>query len=588
MYKNTENAASEKESDTLSIQKPITRSKSLHIQLSNESWENGHVNFFLNAVPFSFGSGKYYATALADYFIDTVENSPPQEHYFVYEIGAGLGSLSQYFLNHLAAQKPDLYQRTTAVVTEYNDKQVKQLQDHNLFYDHKDHVTIQKLDFCNLPQNLDPPPFLVFFTNLIDSIPCHHFEVKSDGIYELQVETKLSTSFEHFDTTVFPPRVLNANELKDCCFEDNSVSKRTLMRHISNHLDESFLPIPLAKTALTDTQKKQIIQFVDTTLSIEKYSQKRLLFNAHFDAYTAIKQLLSCPSLQGGIIGLDFGVTSPNDLNDTAALSAHYNSTLFTTVYCPLLENEVSEIAHYASCQHLSGNTTKKSSKIGGPISILIAPRSSANPNQKIDSFSKTIGQTNSQKTEIAQEQITHLAKEKNTDISNILATLTPNEQSNFSLQLTIANHYLQSQEFDKSLSVIETAIQEFGPTAIPFYALSGIIYESLKINDKTISAFQNCLFYANDNFPEAHYGLALYYLSKKDLIKFIHHAQQFLQTNTTLDPWQILSSIIQVLAVSNEQELYTNIKMWCLEMIKTHPHHIPKDVHAWFTETYN
>ena len=99
------------------VQGPVSRSRSLRMHLATLAWARGVETFFLNQVPFSFGTGAVEAAnlvALVRFRAARVPLGPIR----IWELGAGLGLLSRHCLDQLQRECPEVYARCVFEVSD--------------------------------------------------------------------------------------------------------------------------------------------------------------------------------------------------------------------------------------------------------------------------------------------------------------------------------------------------------------------------------------------------------------------------------------------------------------------------------------
>ena len=99
------------------VQGPVSRGMSLRMHLGKLAWAKGVETFFLDQVPFSFGTGAVEAAnivALIRFRAARVLEGPIR----IWELGAGLGLLSRHCLDVLLRESPEVYARCVFEVSD--------------------------------------------------------------------------------------------------------------------------------------------------------------------------------------------------------------------------------------------------------------------------------------------------------------------------------------------------------------------------------------------------------------------------------------------------------------------------------------
>lgn len=227
--------------DKIVIQSPVQRSESIRARLAELAWTEGLSAFVTNGVPFSFSSGRVLAGGVA-HIVNALAKQARAVS--VVELGAGIGYLSAFCLDSLKDQFPDAYSRSEFVVTDGGPALVRDAESRGVLARHPDRARHAVADLRDKPSILKHQPQLILMSYLVDAIPPRHVERRADGLYTARIETSIPDDVAIVDAGLWPPRILQANQLVEILQSSIEAMPPALARKVVPHLAETWSWVP--------------------------------------------------------------------------------------------------------------------------------------------------------------------------------------------------------------------------------------------------------------------------------------------------------------------------------------------------------
>lgn len=268
------------------IQTYSSRFETPRVAVCNEAFAKLGIDIYSSQnIPFAGRTSEFFANSMVTLLISRIKNLPPRGHYHIYEFGVGNGILAKRILSLLKKTHNELYKKITLHLIDSSPTLIKELGSLNIFSTFKGHVTIELADATTYRYPF--PPFFVYFTNLIDSLPCRHIRMEENGkAYEVTIKT-----FAQNNTFAEETRLVPIEKVKNMLKDERSDLKKLISSRNKN-------------------EKPQVFNY--------PYGARKFLIST-------IKQLV-----EGGfVLFSDFGTTS---YNQKASLWSEYGLAIFFSV----------------------------------------------------------------------------------------------------------------------------------------------------------------------------------------------------------------------------------------------------------------
>ncbi|MCP4049389.1 MAG: hypothetical protein GY730_01605, partial [bacterium] len=326
--------------NSIEIQSSVSRFKSIRIILADLYWKNyGLSNFFTERIPFSARNGKAFAEKLAGLYIKTLElktaekKSNSDNFIHVYELGAGHGLLSKFFLDTLHSKYPEIYKQTIVHITDNSKLIIKKLRKLSIFKKHSNNISFQIIDAAEPEFNSHELPFFIYSSQLIDALPAYHIEADKKEVSELLIKTTINEDASLLDTSVYPPVPIDAKTIKKILLGKNKKKKLLLAPRILPLLKEEIVKQDIETTSyLSPENKASIKEFISSSDITEK-----TYFNYSPEIESHISTVSSSLLPEGLYVTSDFGFSQKTGHNTSDFLLAGYCSTSFYSVCFPLI-----------------------------------------------------------------------------------------------------------------------------------------------------------------------------------------------------------------------------------------------------------
>ncbi len=191
------------------IQEPVARPQTLRARMAASAWREGTATFVTNEVPFSYSSGPLLAKSIAELVHERAKRTRGPIR--VMELGAGLGYLSRHVLDRLRDEAPEVYGQCEFIVTDGTADVAEEVEARGIFQTHGDRVSTGVADLRELDTIVARQPHVVLMSYLLDSIPPR--VVSEEG--EVEIATSISSDATLADTSVWPPRFLTGEDLRN-------------------------------------------------------------------------------------------------------------------------------------------------------------------------------------------------------------------------------------------------------------------------------------------------------------------------------------------------------------------------------------
>jgi len=287
------------------VQKFSSRFETPRMKIDNEVWEHtGLAPFSTDHVPYSGRTGFAYADKIVKLLVTRlaqVERQSEMAKIDIYEFGTGTGLLSKHMLDLLKIHHPSVYQRVTIHLSDISETAIKRLRESKVHKDHEDHVAYDIIDAAE--PRFPCPPFLVFHTYLVDSMPTRHIEISENQIWEVQIQTSVKAGSSVIDTTDPDLPVLDEKAISEL-LNGSDVQRRLLLApKLLNAIDETPMRVPIENVKNMAQDERHRIQELATKL------KKDGRFNYSYMVDRSCQKIMKCMANGGILLISDYGKT---------------------------------------------------------------------------------------------------------------------------------------------------------------------------------------------------------------------------------------------------------------------------------------
>lgn len=281
------------------LQAAVSRDKSLAYRISDTAWKNGLETFYMEGVPLSLFTGKWFAGQCGALYQALAKRFGRDQRHKLVEYGAGTGMFSKHLLDCLSLDK-GLYERTSVAVTDYAEASIKTLRESGQFKAFEGHVSCYPLDVLNSDLSEGIQPLLGFLILLLDSLPARHLVVDNGVLQEVVVKTFVSEDVRVLDTRKLPFKTLGYEDVQAFVREQDYEALTHFYPQLAPFLSEEFEKVSVSGLAHQDFLE-DFIQDLD--------SCQPVYFNYSASALEMLRQLIQTIPNGGGLVVGDFGFT---------------------------------------------------------------------------------------------------------------------------------------------------------------------------------------------------------------------------------------------------------------------------------------
>jgi tetratricopeptide (TPR) repeat protein len=500
----------------LILRKNISRKNSLKILLSNLSWERGIGNFFIEDVPFSYSTGKSFAAKLTN-LIEYFSELTPNKKTYLYELGAGLGILSKNILDLIKTKKPDLYKNILLNISDSSPTIVDHFTRLNIFEKHLSKTNLQLANAANPAFNINQKPKLTYMTYVYDSLPARHIEIDNKEIFEIRITETIDKDEKIFNSTVFPPKLINAQEIKSL-LQDEYIKLLPIVSKLTNIIQEEHTKFHIDKiTDISSEEKKELLEFVETIDNLEPFQ-----FNYSYELGVSLRKIIKQMPNESGFLTLDFGTTKPLPIKKDNLPIISFGAVSASPVFFPYIQ--------YIAKQENTHCFITDNTQGHNQVLLIYKGNSPENTKKVFDSNFNDINKSNQ-----AFSTIESIKKNKDyylsdpNKIENLIKKLPKYDQESYYLVINIATILYNAKQYKKALYYTELSLKSYKAIAIPSYLLLGKIYSKLDDTNNAITHLKKAL-EISKVYADAYNELGIILCEKKAYSQFLSAAKQYLR----------------------------------------------------------
>jgi len=453
------------------VQPPVPRYDSVRTKLSDAAWGSGIEAFFLHAVPFSYSTGKSFASRIARLIAFAVQryskSRPTGSQLHLYEFGAGLGVLALHILDLLREQYPDLYSRLVYHVTDCSELIMEQAERLGVLGGHQEHVRLDVLDALRPQFRRGEEPAVVIQSYMVSSLPVRHVEVSGSEVWELLVRTRIPRSACLLDASTFPPRVVEAESLVERIITGADGGLRLLLPQLERLLQEEHVRIPIRESGIPREERIELETFVATL-----HSDTTIRFNYCFAYARALHELLANLSRDTMVVVHDFGWVDRHSAPKAGALSTSYGATTCHGVSFPYL----------ISAAEQEGAVCRCTANAAGESQVLMCYK--GDTDDGLDAlFVETFADTGYEAVRAALCRCTEIAEtdeEYPESVAAIMSSLAEPDRHDYALQLGIAWELLRRGFLREAIDMAQQSLDGYRQVAVDSYLLLGLAHRKL------------------------------------------------------------------------------------------------------------
>lgn len=499
---------------TVTIQEPVSRYHSIRSTLSDLRWQAGVSTFFTENVPFSYSTSTWFASKILK-----IAHS---FHADWLELGSGLGILSRHILDFLKQEYPQDYAQITLHLSDYAPALIDKMGSSGLFSEHPN-TAFHVIDAHN-PQ-LSFAPSMVLISYLLDSLQCRHIEIENGLIYELMVKSSIPSTTLIFDTSQYPPALLNAQDIQAILLGSDSEKKKRISPFLKPLLTEEFTRIPLENTSMSTEEKEDLKTFSKTL------SQPHVRFNYAYGFSKILSKLFTQCKEEALLLIQDFGYTTPESLPEPKKLTSTYRTVICHAVYFPYLAYVAKTHGIHFNITHYHPGDTQLCVLYKGQHPDLIQARCK----EVFASKDYDLGQ------KAVDTVLDFQVPDNSFTLQHILdywETLSRFEKEDYLVTLSFASSCFEKGAYQEAVRFLQKLSPAYLPISIPAYHLLGRCYAQLGDLDKAESAFKKCM-EISPEYPSAYNEMSFVHLKTKRYTDYLEMSQKFMQLTGETFVWE-------------------------------------------------
>ena len=577
-----------------------SRNNTLRMRLSEIGWAYGSGNFFTQNVPISYSTSRDLASKLLAILHKQFATLPTNIH--ICEIGAGTGLLSKHILDCCLDRYPDTYQGLQLCVSDVSEsiladiRRLGILETHGLLADGsqegvferatpfrslKDSTLrvnpsgIQGVESPQIPlikllcinilntamdeNELKPKPYhMIYMCNVIDSLPVRHIEIRDGEIFEIQIQTRLSQDTPIYDTSTWPPTPLSTENILAILNDTNTKKAMAIAPTLIQSIRETERHIPLKESDLSDADKADIVQFV------ESMAMTDCRFNYPCGAREALREVSTQLATNALLFISDGGHFSTTQQIPTKSLLTSYGTATYALVFFPYI--------HY--CLHALGLETVTTQNPEGDSQSLFASQQLSDDIKQDISVNFSAGLS---RFEAEFEKIVMAADEEETQdrVSDLVLQLSPLEQQDYNFLLQLTKLAFHKEFYTLAQIYVQKAIESYGPMAAEAMFLQGQLHQAMG----NIRGATQCFEYILSMFPYyvPVYGkLGTCYAQLGDFEKAIQALTFFIQHAPQSEMWEKLLTLSLIYLQMGQKEKGRVGLEWIRDIAEKNPQHVP------------
>ena len=435
--------------------------------LSSASWQRGLANFFIESIPFSFSNGHEYAQFCASIMTSIQKETPLN----IVEYGAGLGLFAEK-CTHFLEKNKQAYQYTLTDNIALITKQLEQLE----CVKKNPHIQVKTQDITAPdPQHR---PDISILTYVLDTLPTTILYCDNGHLSDCQLKISVKKEATLTNTTVYPFETWTNTDIEIFLNNDIQTEHLPLLSRVMPCLELTWTKTPY------HSQDPMLTQWVQNEAPKEPF-----YFNYSAQVFSVLEGLIQASAPEGLIICHDFAQKTPLQCQNIEDGFGHFGVCTFYSSPFYLIKFWCKQNGHafyasqYPDCENQMGVICLNQSK---QVQEHIQKQlNKEEPGKAIFNATHDIEQCpDSDSVQVLQK--TH---------QNTHGTLACND---YVYQFTCAKKYMELNEFQRALDVIEEILINYASVAMNAIILKSKCHRQLKQYKQA----QDCIDQALNNCP--------------------------------------------------------------------------------------
>ncbi len=443
-----------------SIHPKVPYFQSIKNQFSWISWQWGVATYFVEKIPFEYSTSRLFADQLTHYYLKTLpKDQAGLPHQHLYEFGAGMGMLAKHVIEALN-QKAVSYGVTTFTlhVSEYSQAQIDDINRYGFLKNLNECAQLELISALD-PEFSPGVPNWIYLSYIVAALPTRQICVQDGIIYERYIGAELPDDAIITNATIWPPKVLNVDEIIDLVTSEDKTHLHHLIPIIAPLIKETEDLIPLDElTDYTPDERQLLIDFVAEVVP----KKGNFKFNYPYQWIRAMDTMMASLAPEASLVLHDFGFTELKQDLTWTELFGHFGSSQYTAVCFPLLK-------WAASRQNLAVNMTTHPQGNSQMMAIYKGSRTEVigkvfnevwSPNSYMPRAHNIVEEIWSTKTENPIMVTPEIAE-------NWSKELPPIERHGYSINAHIASALYHYQYYDEAITYAERALTDYAQVGI-------------------------------------------------------------------------------------------------------------------------
>ncbi|MEE9304020.1 MAG: SAM-dependent methyltransferase [Thiotrichaceae bacterium] len=483
--------------------------------------------FDIEKIPYSSGTSFVSAKKLVDTIagnLQLIVDTKGEIHF--YEFGAGTGVLSKKILDYISHRYNKIYSHLTLHISDISIGSIAAVRALGIFKDHNERIVFDVMDAGN--PDFPTAPDLIFHSYLYDSFPTRHFEVTKNGdIFEILITTKIPCDSTIIDTSMYPPKVLNVEEIKQVLVGGDKQRQLLLAGQLLYLLRESTTLIPVETLGYEGSDLEDLRNFASSL-----HGEGRKQFNYSFLAVRSNKRAINALDNNGMIYISDFGSTN---VCSRVRKYEQFGNVIACPLSFPVLAySAVSNNATYTITKHAENQ----------PQHILTTTLPKIELHRCFDVNCREHGGECVSEFLDALEKIFSKSSE-NMALSCIALfdNLPEDYKTDYEITTRLAAKLLSIGGYEDAIRYARLSLADYGHVGLKAFVIIGRAYLALDQLDAAEASFKEALNIAENAYVAYNY-LSVIYEKQQEYERFLKMRRLYLMYSRNRDTLQSLWSI--------------------------------------------
>ncbi len=512
----------------LHVQDPVSGCNSVRATISDNVYRSQGLGIFdIEKVPYSSGTSLVSAKKLVDTIAANLQHIVDTKgvvHF--YEFGAGTGVLSKNILDYISHRYPKIYSHLTLHISDISTGSIAAIRALEIFKDHNEHVVFDVMDAGD--PDFPTTPDLIFHSYLYDSFPTRHFEVdKNADIFEILITTKIPYDSAIIDTSVYPPAVLSAEEIKQLLIEGDKQRQLLLADQLLNLLRESTTLVPVEALDYEGSDLEDLKNFARSL-----HGEERKQFNYSFLTVRSNKRAINALDNNGMIYISDFGSTN-------VCSRVRKYEQFGNVIACPL---SFPVLAYSAVSNNATYTITKHAENQPQHILTTILPKIELH--RRFDVKCREHGgECVSEFLNALEKNFLKDSEDKSISCIALFDNLPVDYKVDYEITTRLAAKLLSIGEYENAIRYAHLSLADYGHVGLKAFIIIGRAHLALDQLDAAETSFKKALKIAENAYVAYSY-LSVIYEKQQQYERFLDVRKLYLMYSRNHDTLQSLWSI--------------------------------------------